>query len=198
MGHRVAECKNPILRNVFCFHCTQRGHLYSECPERRNNHNGRNGNGKPGPRVFALRYEEAPTIDTFAGTFSIASLSTYALVDTGATHSCMSEEFRNVSGLPVKVVSNVAMCVNTPIGPGSFVTKVVESVDVVVESCNMPVDMVVLPMSDFDVVLGMNWLNKYKVVIDCFDASLSFMSKGVQVKHQLSKSRPSFMPTMEL
>ena len=53
-------------------------------------------------------------------------------------------------------------------------------------------------MSDFDVVLGINWLNKYKVVIDCFDASLSFMSKGIQVKHQLSKPRPSFMPTMEL
>ena len=55
-----------------------------------------------------------------------------------------------------------------------------------------------LPMSAFDVVLGMNWLNKYKVVIDCFDASLSFMSKGIQVKHQLLKSRPPFMPTMEL
>ena len=94
VGHRVAECKNPILRNVFCFHSTQRGHLYSKCPERKNNHNGRNGNGKPGPRVFALRYEEAPTIDTFASTFSIASLSAYALVDTGAAHSCMSEERR--------------------------------------------------------------------------------------------------------
>ena len=58
--------------------------------------------------------------------------------------------------------------------------------------------MLVLPMSDFDVVLGMNWLNKYKVVIDCFDASLSFMSKGIRVKHQLLKSRPPFMPTMEL
>ena len=41
----------------------------------------------------------------------------------------------------------------------------------------MPVDMLVFPMSDFDVVLVMNWLNKYKVVIDCFNASLSFMSK---------------------
>ena len=43
----------------------------------------------------------------------------------------------------------------------------------------MPVDMPVLPMSDFDVILGMNWLNKYKVVIDYFDASLSFMLKGI-------------------
>ena len=53
-------------------------------------------------------------------------------------------------------------------------------------------------MLNFDVVLGMNWLNKYKVVIDCFDASLSCVSKGIQVKYQLTKPRLSFMPTMEL
>ena len=62
----------------------------------------------------------------------------------------------------------------------------------------MPVDMLVFPMLDFDVILSMNWLNKYKVVIDCYDASLSFASKGIQVRHQLTKPRPSLMPTMEL
>ena len=98
----------------------------------------------------------------------------------------------------VKVVSDVAMCVNTPLGLGSFVTKLIESVDVDVDGCNMPIDMLVFLMSYFDVVLGMNWLNKYKVVIDCFDASLSFVSKGIQVKHQLLKPRPSFMLIIEL
>ena len=55
----------------------------------------------------------------------------------------------------------------------------VESVDVLVEGCNMPIDMLVFPISDFDVVLGMNWLNHYKVVIDYFNASLSFVLNGV-------------------
>ena len=68
----------------------------------------------------------------------------------------------------------------------------------VVKFCSMSVDMLVFLMSDFNIVLDMNWLNKYKVVIDCFDASLSFVSKGIQVEHQLMKPRPSFMPTMEL
>ena len=48
------------------------------------------------------------------------------------------------------------MCVNTPLGPSTLVTKVVEYIDVVVEGCNMPIDMLVFPMLDFDVVLGMN------------------------------------------
>ena len=52
--------------------------------------------------MFALQYEEAPTIDTCAGTFLFASYSAYALVDTGATHSCMSEDFNSTCELLVK------------------------------------------------------------------------------------------------
>ena len=137
-------------------------------------------------------------IDTFVGTFSIASRSAYALVDTGATHSCMFEEFRIACGLNVEVIPDVSMYVNTPLSPGSLVTKVAKPVDVLVKGCNIPIDMLVFPMSDFDVVLCMNWLNKYKVIIDCFSASLSFMLNGVQVKHQLKRTRPSLMPTMKL
>ena len=43
--------------------------------------------------------------------------------------------------------------------------------------------------SDFDVVLGMNWLNKYKVVIGCFNASLNFLMNGVQVNDQNCKEK---------
>ena len=105
---------------------------------------------------------------------------------------------RSACGLNIKVIPNVAMCINTPLGPSSLVTKVVESINVLVGGCNMPVDMLVFPMLDFDVVLGTNWLNKYKVVIDYFNASLSFMTNGVQVKHKLIRTRPSLMLTIEL
>ena len=44
----------------------------------------------------------------------------------------------------------------TPLGPRSLLTKVVRVVDVIVESRSMPIDMLVLLMSDFDVVLGMD------------------------------------------
>ena len=67
--------------------------------------NGRKlDSGKPVARVYAIRYEEAPTVDTFAGTLSIASHPAYTLIDTGATHSCMTEEFMNVCGLSAGVV----------------------------------------------------------------------------------------------
>ena len=66
------------------------------------------------------------------------------------------------------------MCVNTPLGPSSLKTEVVRSIDVELEGCHVPIDMLVLPISDFDVILGMNWLNLYCAIIDCHNATLSF------------------------
>ena len=50
-------------------------------------------------RVFSLQYEEPPLVDTFVGTMLISSVEAYMLVDTGATHACISEQFMSVRGL---------------------------------------------------------------------------------------------------
>ena len=42
-------------------------------------------------------------MDTFVSTFFIASHSAYALVDTSAMHSYMSEEFRSACALKKKL-----------------------------------------------------------------------------------------------
>ena len=62
----------------------------------------------------------------------------------------------------------------------------------------MPIDMLVLAMSDFDIVLGMDWLNKYRVVINCFNAILSFRMKDMEVEHKLMMLRRLSMLTKEL
>ena len=170
--------------------------MFSECPERKVG-NGRN-NAKSNTRVFALQYEEAQIVDTFTGTLSIASHPACALVDTSATHTCMSEEYMCACGLKPKVVSDSVMCVSTPLGPESCMSRVVVAVDVVVEDTSMPVDMLVILMSDFDVVLGMNWLNKYHVVIDCYRATMNFEVNGISITHELVRPRPTHMSMYEL
>ena len=54
-------------------------------------------------------------MDTFTGTLLIASHPACALVDTGATHTCMSEEYMCVCGLKPEVVSDSVMCVSIPL-----------------------------------------------------------------------------------
>ena len=77
-------------------------------------------------------------------------------------------------------------------------TRVVKPIDVVVEGLHMPTDMLVLSISDFDIILGMNWLNHYGVIIDCRGATLSFELDSKCIKHELVCQRPRFMPSMKL
>ena len=101
--------------------------MFSECKERKTDSGNKGGmKDKAGARVFALQYEEeVPTIDTFTGMFSIAFCSVYALVDTGASRSCISEECVLACELTTETLPNVDMRVSTPLGLGSTVTKVV-------------------------------------------------------------------------
>ena len=55
--------------------------------------NSGSGKGKFATRVFALQYKEAAPMDTFAGNMIISSCDAYVLIDTGATHACISEDF---------------------------------------------------------------------------------------------------------
>ena len=101
-------------------------------------------------------------------------------------------------GLTAETLPSVDMRISTPLGIGSPRTKLVKSVEIEIEELHLPVDMLVLPMSDFDVILGMDWLTQYRVVIDCHEMTLSFKIRGVEVEYKLEKPRPPSMHTKEL
>lgn len=105
---------------------------------------------------------------------TIASHPTYALIDMGAIHCCVSEEYMSTCGLIVEVIPDLAMCVNNFLKSGSLMTRVLRFVDVVVEDLHMPIDLLILPMFEFDVILGMNSLNQYRVTIGCYGTTWSF------------------------
>lgn len=44
----------------------------------------------------------------------------------------------------------------------------------------MPVDLILLPMNDFDIILGMDWLTKYRAVLDCFNKLVHFNLEGFE------------------
>ena len=96
------------------------------------------------------------------------------------------------------LLSDVSLCVSTPLGSGTVLDKVCKNVDVMLFDVHLPVDMLILPIFDFDVILGMNWLNQYRVVIDYPRAVLSFNLEGREFSCNLLRQRPPFMPTMEL
>ena len=83
-------------------------------------------------------------------------------------------QFMTVCGLIPEVLTDCVCSVSTPLGASFVLSKVCRNVEVLVSGVCLPIDMLVLPISDFDVVLGMNWLNQYRVTIDCPNMELSF------------------------
>ena len=80
-----------------------------------------------------------------------------------------------------------------------MLNRICRSVDIEIEGRHLPADLVVLDMSDFDVILGVDWLMKYRAVIDCHDLVIKFsMPDGDNFVYKLIVQRLTTLPTYEL
>ena len=88
------------------------------------------------------------------------------LFDSGASHSFIAASCVKELGLEVETLEK-PLHMSSPLG-----TRV--SVDMICRNCELEIfrilltlDLRVMDMSDFDVILGMDWLTEHRVVIDC-------------------------------
>ena len=58
----------------------------------------------------------------------------------------------------------------TPMGGQALVSFLCRSCVVMIESHRLLADLIVLPMTQFDVISGIDWLSKYQTIIDCHRA----------------------------
>ena len=65
------------------------------------------------------------------------------------------------------------MC-DTPIGSTLVIDRTCNSCKVIIEDRELPIDLVVLNMHDFNVILGLNWLSRYHASTDCYEKKVNF------------------------
>jgi hypothetical protein len=102
----------------------------------------------------------------------------YVLFDSGATHSFIAN--KNVTKLS-KETKRVEkeFIIGTPLGETVETNVVFEGVGININGCELKVDLIPLELSDFDIILGMNWLGKNKARLDCFAKTVTFQgAKG--------------------
>ena len=70
------------------------------------------------------------------------------------------------------------LTVTIPVGKQVVCRTYYPSCSVLLGEVNLPVDLIILDMHDFDVILGMDWLEKYHATMDCFSKTYFQVERG--------------------
>ena len=125
---------------------------------------------RPMPSALARAYamkasgdQDAPEV--IAGIISLYGIEMHALIDPGSTHSyvCIEHVFDKVT-----IVEQLSydMYVTSPLGHSVNVNRVYKNCLIVIQDREFSVELIALPFREFDLILGMDWLSKHKVILD--------------------------------
>jgi hypothetical protein len=104
------------------------------------------------------------------GTFSINNLSAVVLFDSRALHPFISAAYVEKHNLPVALL-RCQMIVSSP-GGDMPARQLCPKVILKIRGVDFVANLIVLESKGIDVILGMDWLGKYKVLIDCTKKSV--------------------------
>ncbi|KAK8655193.1 hypothetical protein V6N13_107783 [Hibiscus sabdariffa] len=90
----------------------------------------------------------------------------FALLDNGSTHSYISSTASRDLQIPVEPTEK-ALTVMSPVGQSVIVDKVYRRCPLMVQDEIFPPDLMELPLEEFDLILGMDWLFEHRVTLDC-------------------------------
>ncbi|XP_073031216.1 uncharacterized protein [Primulina eburnea] len=164
------EC---LIGSSRCYRCKEVGHTVYNCPLSF-------GKGKVQGRIFSMTKEGAnPDASVISGNIFILGKEALTLIDTGATHSFISEEFMHTISVEPTVVS-VQFNIVLPSGEEIWTNSIIKACPVLMGSRLLYADLIVISMVAFDVILGMDWLSAYRAVIDCVSKTVKFLADDIE------------------
>jgi hypothetical protein len=105
------------------------------------------------------------TSDMIVGTFSLKSHLAEVLFDTGATHSFVTTSWVEAHNLPITTMTTL---IQIDSASGKVRTnRICLNVRVKIRGIEFPTNLIVMGTQGIDVILWINWLDKYQAVISC-------------------------------
>ena len=108
--------------------------------------------------------------------FLLSRLWARVLFDSDASHSFIVESLGK------------SLNVSSPLGIRVRIDQICQDCELEIFGILLTVDLRVMDMSDFDVILGMDWLTAHRVIIDCDCRRITAYTRdGVRVTFQGDK-----------
>ena len=118
-------------------------------------------------RAYAMKaVEEKDAQDVIVGNFYIFETIVHALIDLGSTYSYICTTIPSLGSLPKSKIE-FDILVKNPLGHSVIVNRVYRDFPIKIREYEFPGDLIELSFREFDVILGMDWLSRYQVVVDC-------------------------------
>ena len=113
-----------------------------------------------------------------AGRIFIHDIPTYALFDSGSTHSFVSHQ--HSTKIPIKPESlGYELLVAQPMSKDVVCSTTYRNCEAEMGGAPSSIDLIPLNIAHFDVIIGMDWLSKTNAKIDCAKKTITFVeSKG--------------------
>ena len=112
------------------------------------------------------RYPLLRIDDFLQGTFFLSRLWARVLFDSSVSHSFIAASVVIELGLDIETLEET-LYVSSPLRIRARKGMICRGCDLEISGTLLTVDLRIKDMSEFDVILGMDWLTAYRVVIDC-------------------------------
>ena len=100
------------------------------------------------------------------GMFLLSRLWAKILFDSGASHSFVAVSSVDALVLEVKTLKEW-LYVSSPLGTRVRIDQICRGCALEISGILLTVDLQVMGISNYDVILGMDWLTEHRVIIDC-------------------------------
>lgn len=150
---------------------------------------GNRNDGNQARMYIMNRTEAENNPNVITGIFLIQSTPAYLLFDSGASHSFISTSF--VTKLNLKPSAIHGTEVTIPSGTVISCSKLFENVPIDIAGSQLTADFIQFDLAEFDAILGMDWLSKYKASLDCHEQKVSLRGpRGIRISYKGVMMKP--------
>ncbi|GAV90822.1 RVP_2 domain-containing protein [Cephalotus follicularis] len=109
------------------------------------------------------------------------------LMDSGASHSFIASRFASCLNVFPDCMRYI-LDVSTPTGGSMCTASVYRDCEISMAGVIVHADLIVLPIHDFDVILGIDWLSAYRTYMDSYNKTVDFfLPNGTTIQFKGNK-----------